>query len=212
MSVPHRSSGAGRPPAASPALLQEAALELFTENGYAGTSVEHITTRAGVSRNTFFNYFASKSDVFWLEVDAALPTLVDALAVAPADARPCDAVVTAVCAFAAEFGPDAVPFVLTQHELIGSVAEVTASAVSRLAAHAELIRVFLVGRGMPEHTAMTAGFACAGATVAAALAWAGAGAQRGSAESYVRDSLRPVMAGFIHDGAAAAEPASSRTA
>ena len=66
MSSPGR---AGRPKASSRETLAEAACELFLERGYDATSVADITQRAGVSRSSFFNYFASKSDVLWSGVD-----------------------------------------------------------------------------------------------------------------------------------------------
>ena len=62
----------GRPPAASREILEEAACELFLEQGYAATSVADITQRAGVSRATFFNYIPTKSDLLWTSVDDAL--------------------------------------------------------------------------------------------------------------------------------------------
>jgi len=69
----------GRPLSSSPEMLQEAALELFVEQTYAKTTIEHITQRAGVSRATFFNYFPTKSDVFWVDLDNALTRLREVL-------------------------------------------------------------------------------------------------------------------------------------
>ncbi|WP_433063114.1 TetR/AcrR family transcriptional regulator [Dactylosporangium sp. CS-033363] len=43
-------------------LLHEAAIALVHESGLAGATVDAITQRAGVSRRTFFNYYASKED------------------------------------------------------------------------------------------------------------------------------------------------------
>jgi AcrR family transcriptional regulator len=43
--------------------LEVAALELFSEKGVAGTTVEEITERADVGKGTFFNYYESKQDV-----------------------------------------------------------------------------------------------------------------------------------------------------
>jgi AcrR family transcriptional regulator len=45
--------------------ILEAALGVFGEVGYAHTRVELITDRAGCSRPSFYQYFASKDDVFW---------------------------------------------------------------------------------------------------------------------------------------------------
>ncbi|WP_165914856.1 TetR/AcrR family transcriptional regulator [Nocardia alba] len=44
--------------------LLDAAAECFAEWGYDQTSVETITTRARVSRATFYAYFSSKDEVF----------------------------------------------------------------------------------------------------------------------------------------------------
>jgi AcrR family transcriptional regulator len=44
-------------------LLLDTAKRLFLERGYDATAVEHIAEAAGVSRATFYTYFASKRDV-----------------------------------------------------------------------------------------------------------------------------------------------------
>ena len=62
----------GRPRRSSTRALEEAAAELFLEQGYPHTTVDDIASRAGVSRATFFNYFHNKSDVLWVDVDRAL--------------------------------------------------------------------------------------------------------------------------------------------
>ncbi|MFC5656297.1 TetR/AcrR family transcriptional regulator [Streptomyces nogalater] len=47
----------------------DAALELFTQQGYDQTTVEEITERADVARGTFFNHFQRKEDIIgeWSE-------------------------------------------------------------------------------------------------------------------------------------------------
>jgi AcrR family transcriptional regulator len=65
----------GRPRSLSRATLEEAANELFLEQGYPRTSIDDIAGRAGISRATFFNYFEQKSDLLFVTVDEALDTL-----------------------------------------------------------------------------------------------------------------------------------------
>lgn len=74
------SQSRGRPRKASAELLQEAAFELFQLQGYRGTSVEQIARTAGFSRATFFNFFSSKSELFWLDTDALIAGLQESLA------------------------------------------------------------------------------------------------------------------------------------
>lgn len=187
----------GRPPAASRDMLQDAAFELFLENGYAGTTVEQIAQRAGVSRNTFFNYFDAKGDVFWVELDETVARFADALAAdQAADAHPLLRVRDAVLAVAATFGPGRVPFALTQHELIGSAHELQASALGRFTAQARVIRDYLTGHGWDALRAQAVAYALIGAVVAAAQSWAAAGTTRGSLEPYLRTAIDPIIEGF----------------
>jgi AcrR family transcriptional regulator len=49
---------------ARPEEISAAALDLFVERGYAGTRLEDVAARAGVSKGTVYLYFASKEDLF----------------------------------------------------------------------------------------------------------------------------------------------------
>lgn len=49
---------------ARPAELIASALELFVEKGYAGTRLEDVAGRAGVSKGTLYLYFQNKEDLF----------------------------------------------------------------------------------------------------------------------------------------------------
>ncbi|MCU1476720.1 MAG: hypothetical protein JWQ64_1413 [Subtercola sp.] len=192
-------AGRGRPRASSRELLEDAAFELFLENTYAKTTVDQITQRAGVGRSTFFNYFTSKSDVFWGEVDSAAQSLSDALAAQAPDAQPLPALGAALASVAREFGPSRVPWILTQYPHIGAAGEVQASALARFAQWAGILATFAgvrLGLDPASMVPRSIAYALTGAVVAAAQEWAAAGAARGTLEPYVSAAVAPLIAGF----------------
>lgn len=68
--------------------LERAAVELFSAQGYAATSVPQIAARAGLTTRTFFRHFPDKRDVLFLR-ERELPGVVEALvAGAPAFLSP----------------------------------------------------------------------------------------------------------------------------
>ena len=177
--IPEPPRAAGRPRASSRQLIEDAAAELFVESGYAATTIEAISQRAGTSRATFFNYFEAKSDLLWLEVDAVIARLRES----PDRGLPA---LRAALGRAAEDMP--VPLVLTQSELIGSEAEVAASGLLRVAALASACRVFLDDR-------LAAGVV-ASAVAVAWLEWARAGVGRGRLADRITLNLDRVGAGL----------------
>lgn len=59
---------------------------LFAAQGFDGTSVDEIAAAAGVSRRTFFHYFASKEDVVLSRHADFERALLDAIRTAPREA------------------------------------------------------------------------------------------------------------------------------
>ncbi|OAN32730.1 hypothetical protein A4X17_16735 [Plantibacter sp. H53] len=203
MARPPARNAVGRPRRSSRRVLEEAAAELFLEQGYPGTTVDQIASRAGVSRNTFFNYFGSKSDVLWVDVDAALAGLERALAAGGetpatdvADAMP--SLQAALLGIAEERSNGAVPWALTQIELMDTAWELQASGLERLLRLQAVLRVSLARLAVraDELTIRSAAAALAGAIVAGAGAWAAAGVGRGELGDYLRRAIAPVVDGY----------------
>ncbi|MFD7990651.1 acyl-CoA-like ligand-binding transcription factor [Streptomyces mexicanus] len=91
--------------------LTEAALQLLALKGFDGVTVDEIAARAGVSKRTFFRYFASKEDVVVRFLTDLGTGMCEELAARPAGERPSLALRHAVWAAMAECsdgldGPD----------------------------------------------------------------------------------------------------------
>ncbi|MCU1420457.1 MAG: TetR family transcriptional regulator [Microbacteriaceae bacterium] len=64
--------------------IAEAAVSLFGERGFEGTTVADIAERAGVTRRTVFRYYPDKRDVIFGEYDGLRDLVGSAVALAPA--------------------------------------------------------------------------------------------------------------------------------
>lgn len=169
--------------------IEEAAAELFLEQSYAGTTIDEITQRAGVSRATFFNYFGSKSDLLWIDADQAIERFAECLE-SGAEFR--DAALTV----ASEVGSERVPLVVTQSEVMGTRDELVASGLVRVARVAALIRsVFATesGEGQRSLAVNVRANAVAGAIIAAWGAWIMGGVDRRPLAEYLGDALALVQ-------------------
>lgn len=76
--------------------IREAALELFAAQGFDGTTVEAIATRADVSPRTFFRYFPTKEAVLFDDVEARLGDLARLVAERAAEESAFEALVGAL--------------------------------------------------------------------------------------------------------------------
>ncbi|MFI8367564.1 TetR family transcriptional regulator [Streptomyces sp. NPDC085466] len=76
--------------------LTETALQLFAHKGFEAVTVDEIATAAGVSKRTFFRYFASKEDVVVQFLAGMGADIRTELAARPAGERPSVALLRAV--------------------------------------------------------------------------------------------------------------------
>ena len=68
--------------------LEEVALRLFDQRGFANVTVEEIASEARISTRTFYRYFAAKDDVLQLRIVRRSEALRRALSGRPADEAP----------------------------------------------------------------------------------------------------------------------------
>src|SRR5579871_1187955 len=80
--------------------LAQAAFELYGERGFDNTTVEEIAERAGLTKRTFFRYFADKREVLFWGAHELEQRFVEAVVAAPASAASLDAVTAGLDAIA----------------------------------------------------------------------------------------------------------------
>lgn len=82
--------------------IRAAALDLFVEQGFAGTTVEQIAARARVSPRTFFNYYSTKEECVVLPHHELAPVLRSLLLARPRHEPPLVALRETFCALFSE--------------------------------------------------------------------------------------------------------------
>lgn len=175
-------------------MLAEAACELFLERGFESTSIADIASRAGVSRSSFFNYFASKSDILWAGLDERIAALEARLAggeratadtVASPALDPAADVHAAITALATDFVPDSLALAVVNAAAMGLEVELEREASVRRSRIAQAVADRLMRNGADRLRADVGGAAWAGAVLAAVHAWAHDGAGRTSLERFL---------------------------
>jgi TetR/AcrR family transcriptional regulator, regulator of mycofactocin system len=76
------------------ARIEQAALDLFTRLRFENVTTDEVADAAGISRRTFFRYFATKADAVWGDFTAHVDRLERLLAAADDD----QPVLTSICA------------------------------------------------------------------------------------------------------------------
>jgi mycofactocin system transcriptional regulator len=76
------------------ARIEQAALDLFTAQGFEEVTIDEIADAAGISRRTFFRYVSAKADAVWGDFDAHVVRLEGMLAATAND----QSVLASICA------------------------------------------------------------------------------------------------------------------
>jgi AcrR family transcriptional regulator len=137
--------------------LVQAALDLFTEQGYDATTVSEIAERAGgLTKMTFFRHFPDKREVLFAGQELHSRILADAIAAAPGPATPLEAVAAALAALAATFGDDRREFAARLLAVIAAHSELRERAAFKHIGLAEAMTGALEKRGVADLTASLA--------------------------------------------------------
>ena len=137
--------------------LVRAAVDLFTEQGYDATTVTEIAERAGgLTKTTFFRHFPDKREVLFAGQEVHSRLLAEAIAGAPAEATPLEAVGVALDALSGSFDEDRRGLGAKLKVLIADNPELQERAAFKRATLAAAIADSLRKREVPGRTAALA--------------------------------------------------------
>lgn len=130
--------------------LERAALELFVEQGFANTTVPHITARAGLTTRTFFRHFADKREVLFAGEDEIPGQVARSIADAPATLSPIALVVEGLQAFAANRFEGRREHLRTRRNVVQADEGLRERELRKLAALSDALRQGFLDRGVDE--------------------------------------------------------------
>jgi AcrR family transcriptional regulator len=137
--------------------LVRAALDLFAEQGYEATTVSEIAERAGgLTKMTFFRHFSDKREVLFAGQEMHNRLVTDAIAAAPGQATPLQAVAAALDAVTARFTDERREFAGRLRAVIAASGELRERAAFKRAALAQAMTDALLKRGVPDPAATLA--------------------------------------------------------
>jgi AcrR family transcriptional regulator len=133
--------------------LEDAALDLFVENGYEQTTVAQIADRAGMNRATFFRHFADKREVLFGGEDVLAGLFADAIRAAPPGATLTECLQAALAAAGVAMTPQLRAAAARRRLVVAANSELQERGLLKLARVTQSITAVLRERGTDELTA-----------------------------------------------------------
>jgi AcrR family transcriptional regulator len=136
--------------------LQQAALDLFDEQGFERTTVAEIAARAGVTERTFFRHFADKREALFAGGARLEALFVDAVAQAES-ADPLDQVTAALTAAAGFFAPERREWSRRRAAVVAANAALDERELLKMGSLSRAVAAALRARGLDEPAATLLG-------------------------------------------------------
>jgi AcrR family transcriptional regulator len=155
------------------AAIQDHALRLFRERGYAATTVEQIAEAAEISPSTFFRYFPCKENVVFK--DEFDPMIIESFLAQPPELTAIQAFRSAVRAVVAPLSADELNAARERHTLVWETPELRAAALARVGVSMRMIAGLAArraGRAPDDFAVRTFAGAVFGILMAASDKWA----------------------------------------
>ncbi len=135
----------------APQRLQQAAIELFLEKGYEGTTVEEIAQRAQLTPRTFFRYFADKREVLFFGTEKFEQAVVIGVH-REKSVDPLERVVIAFETVSTEYFDSRAEAVRRRRVIIQSSPELQEREGQKMGRITEQVSAILIGEGLEEKT------------------------------------------------------------
>lgn len=140
----------------APDRLERAALALFAEHGYDATTVAQIADRAGLTKSTFFRYFADKREVLFGGQDKLVEVFTGAIHAAPPSVDAVGCLTAALEVAAVAFTPERHELASLRRAVIAANSELEERESLKRARLAAAVAEALRARGTGELTAQLA--------------------------------------------------------
>ncbi len=150
--------------------LQQAALELFGEQGYERTTATEIAKRVGVTERTFFRHFADKREVLFDGEAVLREALTSAIAAMPSDTEPMAVLFEAFRSVVPILEGNR-PFAEPRQRVIAATPPLREREIAKHADLANVLANCLMARGISSLRAALAAGTAMGAFVHATLSW-----------------------------------------
>lgn len=152
--------------------LQDAALDLYAEKGFAEVTAAAVADRAGLTERTFFRHFADKREVLFADEAALREALVATVTAAPPEATPFEATIAGLEALAGELQSRRERF-LRRARVIAESPELRERELMKLASWSAALGGVLRQRGLSPTAAAFAAEASIATFRVAVQRWAG---------------------------------------
>jgi len=152
------------------ARVERAALDLFTVRGFENVTTDQVADAAGISRRTFFRYFATKADAVWGDFVGHVARLADLLSATD----PAQPALSSVCDVYVQVNdyPDAeLPLLRERMRLILTEPALLAHAQLRFAEVDRVVARYVAGRTGDSPTALVPRLVAATTRAAATTAF-----------------------------------------
>jgi TetR/AcrR family transcriptional regulator, regulator of mycofactocin system len=178
------------------ARIEQAALDLFTLQGFEHVTIDDVALAAGIGRRTFFRYFATKADAVWGDFAGHVARLERLLATVD----PSTPVLAAVCAAYVEvndYPPAELPLLRERMGLILGEPALVAHSQLRFGEVDRVVAGYVAARTGTSPTALVARLVAASTRAAATTAFeAWLADPRSSLIRHLRQAFDEMATGF----------------